>query len=59
MKIAEVQCKECKAKYEVLENFPKELLVCPACESKELDFKLTDKDFEGCGGGCSSCDSCG
>lgn len=58
MKVAEVVCKDCKAKYEVLENFPKELLACPACESKDLDFRLTKREFEGCEGSCSSCNSC-
>lgn len=59
MKIVEVSCKNCKAKFEILENFPKDLLRCPSCESRDLVFKVTDREFKGCGGGCSSCDSCG
>lgn len=58
MKIVEVKCKDCAAEYEALESFPREMLACPACGSKKLEFKLTDKEFKGCGGSCSSCDSC-
>lgn len=58
MKIVEVKCKDCKASYEILENFPKELLSCPSCKSKKLTFKKTDREFEGCGGNCSGCSSC-
>jgi len=58
MKIANLKCKKCKAEYETLESVPKENLVCPGCGTNDFDYKITDKDFEGCGGGCSSCDSC-
>ncbi len=58
MKIAKVKCKNCKAEFEVLENFPKDLLVCPGCESKEMDFEITEEEFTGCGGSCSGCSSC-
>lgn len=58
MKIVEVSCKQCQAEFEILESFPKELLACPACQSKELDQKITDREFSGCGGGCSDCSSC-
>lgn len=58
MKIVEVKCNDCEASYEILENFPKELLSCPACKSKNLDFEITDKDFNGCGGSCGDCSSC-
>ncbi|MBW6432012.1 hypothetical protein K0A96_02400 [Patescibacteria group bacterium] len=57
MKILDVVCSDCGAKFEILENFPKELLSCPACESKDLKFTVTDKEFKGCGGSCSGCSS--
>ncbi|MDD3678643.1 MAG: zinc ribbon domain-containing protein [Patescibacteria group bacterium] len=58
MKIVEAKCLDCGAKYEILENFPKELLICPGCDGKNIELKKTDKEFRGCGGGCSSCSSC-
>lgn len=59
MKIVSVSCNDCEAKFEILENFPEELLHCPACESKNLTKTKTDKEFQGCGGGCDDCESCG
>ncbi len=58
MNIIDVKCKDCEADYEILENFPKKLLSCPSCKSKNLEFKKTDKEFGGCRGGCSDCSSC-
>jgi predicted nucleic acid-binding Zn ribbon protein len=58
MKIVEAKCTDCGAKYEVLENFPKELLICPGCDSKKIDLKVTGREFKGCGGSCSDCSSC-
>lgn len=60
MKIVELKCKGCNAEYETLESVPKDAISCPACGSKEIDYKVTDREFSGgCGGGCSSCSSCG
>ena len=58
MKIVEVKCQDCDAEYEILENFPREMLACPACKSKKLAFTNTDREFNGCGGSCSSCSTC-
>jgi Zn finger protein HypA/HybF involved in hydrogenase expression len=58
VKIIAVECNGCEAKFEILENFPKELLACPACDSKDLKLTPTEKEFSGCGGGCDSCSSC-
>jgi Zn finger protein HypA/HybF involved in hydrogenase expression len=58
MKIVEASCKDCGASFEILENFPMELLVCPSCQSKEIELKPTDREFSGCGGGCDDCSSC-
>jgi DNA-directed RNA polymerase subunit RPC12/RpoP len=55
MKIVEVKCNNCKAEYETLESIPKEAISCPGCESKDLTFTETDKEFNACGGGCSGC----
>lgn len=60
MKIVEITCKKCKAKFETLESVPKNMLFCPSCQGKKLSFKTTEKEFEdGCGSGCSDCASCG
>lgn len=61
MKIVEVTCKGCKAKFETLEGVPKNIISCPSCDSKDLNIKVTKKEFKGgCGGGpasnCSSLD---
>lgn len=58
MKIAEVKCKNCKAEYETLESVPKEAITCPACGKKDIEYKVTDREFKGCGGGCKDCSSC-
>lgn len=58
MKIVEVKCNDCGALFETLESFPKEMIACIACESKNLEFKVTEREFEGCGGGCEGCTSC-
>jgi len=58
MKILEATCGDCQAKFEILENLPKEFLRCPACESANLKLKKTDREFKGCRGSCSSCSSC-
>jgi len=55
MKIVEVKCNKCKAEYETLESVPKEAISCPGCESKDLTFTETDREFTSCGGGCGSC----
>lgn len=58
MKIISVLCNDCGAKFEILENFPAELLRCPACESKNLTKKKTNREFRGCSGSCGNCSSC-
>lgn len=58
MKIAAIKCKKCKAEYETLESVPREAISCPACGNKEIEYKVTDKEFSGCGGGCENCSSC-
>lgn len=58
MKIVEVHCRNCQAKFETLDVFPKEQIKCPSCDSEELDFTETEKEFKGCGGGCDNCSSC-
>ena len=58
MKIVAVKCNDCEASFEILENFPKELLHCPGCESANLTLTKTDREFSGCGGSCSDCSSC-
>ena len=57
MKIVEVTCSDCSAKYEALEGFPREMLSCPSCGSKVLLFEVTEKEFKGCGSSCSGCSS--
>jgi len=59
VKIVEITCKNCKAKFETLESMPKNMISCPSCDGKDLSFKVTEREFEGgCGGGCSDCSSC-
>jgi DNA-directed RNA polymerase subunit RPC12/RpoP len=59
MKIAEITCGDCKAKFETLDSIPEEMLSCVSCGSKNLKKKVTKKEFEGgCGGGCGDCSSC-
>jgi predicted nucleic acid-binding Zn ribbon protein len=58
VKIVAVTCNSCAATFEILENFPQELLHCPGCESKDLKLTKTGREFKGCGGGCGDCSSC-
>lgn len=58
MKIIEIKCEDCKAEFEALEGFPQEMVSCIACQGKNLTFTPTEREFEGCGGNCNSCDSC-
>lgn len=57
MKIVEVLCEDCKAKYETLEGLPQEQMKCPGCGSAKLKFNPTEREFTGCGGGCTNCSS--
>lgn len=58
MKIVELKCQNCKAEFETLESVPKKAFTCPGCGKKEFSYKVTDREFQGCGGGCDKCDSC-
>lgn len=58
MKIVEIKCLDCGAVFEGIESYPKELIECISCGSKNLDFTETDREFEGCGGQCGDCTSC-
>jgi putative FmdB family regulatory protein len=58
MKIAELRCKKCKAEYETLESVSRDSISCPACGGKELEYKVTNREFTGCSGGCKDCSSC-
>lgn len=57
MKIIEVKCNKCEAEYETLESIPKDAISCPGCNSKDLTFTETDKEFKSCDGSCSGCGS--
>jgi Zn finger protein HypA/HybF involved in hydrogenase expression len=58
MKIVEIKCRKCKSKYETLESVPRDAITCPACGGKDLDYKVTEREFKGCGGDCNDCQEC-
>lgn len=59
MKIVELKCKHCKAKYETLESVPREAITCPACGKKDFSYKKTEREFKPeCSGSCQGCKSC-